>query len=233
MKLLFQNEIFGTAQSLSLDENSLYHGAKSELLKRFDKVNQPHINPFSAIVIEFSAIIRFHCNIKVNTFNDFAKSIYAYVMELSANFHRIDVICDQYFEKSLKNQTRSERGLGSNVNFDDLTSFPNDFGDNFLKNSDNKEKLNHFLAEKMITLHANSDKCLVITKGNSIITNTQDMLNDELLKFCPSEEADPRLLRHMIQCVQSGMSTVVVRTVDSDVLVLLLAYRQFAKKLGC
>ena len=36
---------------------------------------------------------------------------------------------------------------------------------------------------------------------------------------------DLNLVRHMLQCVKSSIDKVVVRTVDTDVIMLLLAYR--------
>ena len=68
----------------------------------------------------------------------------------------------------------------------------------------------------------------VITKDAGIVTNDHLLLKDDFISYCPAEEADPKLVRHMIQCVRSGIKTVVIRTVDTDVLILLLAYRDFA-----
>ena len=46
--------------------------------------------------------------------------------------------------------------------------------------------------------------------------------------MCQTEEADHKLVRHMIQCVSGGIKQVVIRTVDTDVLVLLIANRHYA-----
>ena len=179
------SEIFPTAQSLSVDEKSLYHGTKADLLKRFEKVDPPVLPSNAAIIIELSAIIRFRSNITVDTFNAFAIAIYTHINNISADYQRIDVACDRYFDNSLKNQTRSERGCGSSIKFDGQTPFPNEFCDNLLKNSKNKEKLNHFLADKLYSLHDN-DKCIVITKGGNIVTNDVALTDDQFIKNFPS-----------------------------------------------
>ena len=140
--MLFHSEIFGKAQSLCVDDKSLYHGTKADILKHFEKAAPP-------VPSNNAAVIRFPCNIKVDTFDTFAKAIYTHIKDMSVNYQRIDVICDQYFKNSLKNLTRSERGCGSSIIFDGQTPFPNDFTTNFLKHSENKEKLNHFLADKL------------------------------------------------------------------------------------
>ena len=186
-RMLFQSEIFSTAQSLSVDEKSLYHGTKAALLKGFEKVAPPVLSSNAAIIIKLSAIIRFLSNIKVDTFNAFAIAIYTNINNIYADYQRIDVLCDRYFENSLKNQTRSERGCGSSINFDGQTPFPKDFCDNFLKNSKNKEKLNHFLADKLYSLHDN-DKCIVITKGGNIVTNDVALTYHQFINNFPSEQ---------------------------------------------
>ena len=159
----------------------------------------------------------------IHLMNAFAIAIYTHINNISADYQRIDVVCDRYFENSLKNQTRSERGCGSSINIDVQTPFPNDFCDNFLKNSKNKEKLNHLLVDKLYSLHDN-DKCTVITKCGNIVTNVA-LTDDQFINNFPSEEADPRLVRHMVHCVRSGVTIIVVRTVNSDV---IIAFRHFA-----
>ena len=41
---------------------------------------------------------------------------------------------------------------------------------------------------------------------------------------CTAEEADQRLVRHALNMIKSGYKNVLVRTIDTDVLVLLLAH---------
>ena len=91
-------------------------------------------------------------------------------MSMAAGYNQVDVICDRYFESSLKNLTRKDRGCGATFYFEGHTDFPKDFKDDFMKNPKNKEKLNCFLAEKLSELH-NGDQTLVVTKGDGILTN--------------------------------------------------------------
>ena len=49
-------------------------------------------------------------------------------------------------------------------------------------------------------------------------------LHDVLITSCQSEEADQRLIRHTLHCVSEKYKKIVVRTVDTDVLALLLSY---------
>ena len=71
----------------------------------------------------------------------------------------------------------------------------------------------------------NGDKTLVVTKGDGILTNDSVLESDLSISSCSPKEADQKLERQMLQCVRSGIQKIVVRTVDSDVIILLLAYR--------
>ena len=225
---LFQTEIFGTSQCLSVNSETLYHGTKSSIIQRIEKTERPAAVPSSALIIDFSGLIRISFN--ATTFLDYCQKIYRHIMEMANDFGRVDVICDRYFENSLKNQTRQDRGCGSVFIFDENTKFPSDFKENFLKHNDNKERFNSFIAKKLLEIHRGS-KTLVVTKGNSINTNENTLESSPLINSCTAEEADQKLVRHMLQCVQTGVKKVVVKTVDSDVVMSLLAYRHKAGNL--
>ena len=132
----------------------------------------------------------------------------------------------------MKNLTRSGRGQGPNILFEDATSLSGKFNEIFLKNNNNKERLNLYLAEKFHS-YPQGDTPLTITKGDSILSNKSIILNDPSLSNNLAEEADQKLIRHMLQCVKSGKEQCTVRTIDTDVIVSLVAYRHLAKKLEC
>ena len=48
-----------------------------------------------------------------------------------------------------------------------------------------------------------------------------------------TEETDQKLVRHMIQCVRSGVKQCAVRTVDTDVVISLITYRHLAENFDC
>ena len=110
-KELFSTEIFGSSQCLSLNKNNLYHGTKSNILQRIESTELPGSAPSSAIIIGLSAIMR--CSFDAITFDDFAVKIYNHILGMAEGYNRIDVICDRYFETSLKNLTRKDRGCGA------------------------------------------------------------------------------------------------------------------------
>ena len=85
-------------------------------------------------------------------------------MNLSDGYDRVDVVCDRYFERSVKSQTRNERGQGAVLIFNDETQFPANFAEIILKNDNNKESLIHFLADKLIQI-LQRHKILTVSKG--------------------------------------------------------------------
>ena len=78
--------------------------------KRFKPTEFPGNETSSAIIIELSAVLR--CSFNVITFNDFAGKIYAYIIDIATGYDRVDIVCDKYFENSLKSLTRHNRGFG-------------------------------------------------------------------------------------------------------------------------
>ena len=94
--------------------------------------------------------------------------MYNKICSLYGNFQRVDLIFDQYFKKSLKENIREERGIGSRLLFDETTKLQSRFNLDFLKNNANKDDLNRFLA-KFIEMHTYPQQILVVTYEHSII----------------------------------------------------------------
>ena len=121
-KELFQQKINNIPQSLCVDGKNgieLYHGSKSEFTKRFHSptfvVVLPHeLEAKSSIIIEMLPLIKAkafatHTGSLAN-FGEFSLLVYYEVMKYGTNYDRIDLVFDGYFEKSLKEGTRSRRG---------------------------------------------------------------------------------------------------------------------------
>ena len=203
-----------------------------ELLQRIDKTKYklPQYAETSAIIIELSPFFR--KDIVAADFDEFGFKLYDNLMHCSHPYGRVDVVPDRYFPGSLKTLTRAGRGRGPIILFDGKTELPNKFKDSFLKNSDNKERLNLFLADRIFNLHS-GDKKLTIAKGDTVVTTDPSIASDQTIAPNFAEEADQKIVRHMIQCVRNGFRHVVIRTVDSDVIISLLAYRHYAENFEC
>ena len=62
--------------------------------------------------------------------------------------------------------------------------------DDFLRNDENKEDLNSYLAEEFITFHKdNKTVDLIVTKGSHIISCNEKYFSDKTISMCASEDA--------------------------------------------
>ena len=235
---LFTQEINNIPQSLSKDGKNgieLYHGQKSEITKRFISATSMILpsdhDSKSALVIEMSPLIRAKAfathSGTLRDFGEFALMIFYEVMELSSNYNRVDLVFDRYFEKSLKEGTRSGRGQGSQFLFEgDATEIPNLMGESFLKNDRNKTELNEYLSLKLLELHQ-GDLIMVASYQNTALSfpsSCSEMDTPVSVRPCEAEEADQRLVRHTLNLISNGYNNIIVRTIDTDVLILLISY---------
>ena len=132
-------------------------------------------------------------------------------MSIGKDFSRCNIVCDRYFKESLKEGVRKVCGSGTKVNFNESSMFPSKFSDDFLKDSENKENLNLFLAQMFIRLHGNNAQQLVVTFKETILPNSIELMNECAINYCSAEEADPRLLRHAINQASNGLKCIVLK----------------------
>ena len=69
---------------------------------------------------------------------------------------------------------------------------------------------------------------VVITHGDEVLCS--ETTNVEWLSPCTHEEADTRMLLHDEDGIKQGRQKIVIRTVDTDVVILAVS---FARRLGC
>ena len=191
---------------MSINGHNLYHGKNSNILQGFKPTELPGNETSSAIIIELSAILR--CPFNAIIFNVFAGKVYAYIIDIATGYYPFDIVCNRYFENSLKSLTRHDRGVGSLINFDGNNEFPTDFKSKFIKNPKNKENLNHFLAKEFLEIR-DTDIIMAITIKIGILTNDTTLRTDPIISSFQ--------LKHMLQCLLTGVKTIVVKTVDTDV----------------
>ena len=91
----------------------------------------------------------------------------------------------------------------------------------FLRVSENKKELFNFLACKTTALNI-PGKILMSTQLQSLMTSPPTV-NISALSPCSREEADTRLILHASDCVSRGFPRIMVRTTDTDVVVLAIA----------
>ena len=224
----FSHENQANPPSLSDINGELHSCTKSDLLQCLgeDVVDLPV--DVEAIIIDGAALVH-----KLQP--DFSKQVvfehYAlqfflpYIERLLQrdNCSRVDVVWDVYLDNSLKLSTRKKRGKGIRRRVEANNAIPRN-SENFLRENKNKTELFSYLASVIANANIAEDKCVVSTQGQNVISN----IPHDLTRMCPctQEEADSRLLLHAADCVATGVSKLMVMTVDTDVVVLCVAYVQ-------
>ena len=118
--------------------SDLHQSVKSNILNRFEQVtNKIEISSSAALLIELSPIFR--SDTHFGTFEEFTRRLFNNIKKLSSSHSGVYIICDRYFNNSLKNLTRNRRGHGPKLLFNDDTPLPSKLNDSFMKNNDNKE----------------------------------------------------------------------------------------------
>ena len=91
----------------------------------------------------------------------------------------------------------------------------------------NKQELFEYIADSIGKVETDRNKLLLVTKNDDVLTSSTILSNKEDLGPCTHEEADTRMLLHVKHAAMNGHTTVVIRTVDTDVLVLAIAHFQY------
>ena len=66
---------------------------------------------------------------------------------------------------------------------------------------------------------------IALTRLNGVVSSRDDQ-NTYRLQPCSQEEADTRMLLHVKDAMNCGFKSVMIRTVDTDVVVLAVAHFQ-------
>ena len=206
-------------------KQQIYYGSKSQLLEIFDPT--PSLTSTlkkDALIFDFSVIVNSQAAVTTaKTFNEFADGIIEFVKNLSSGCSRIDIVCDSYFDNSLKSHTREARGCGQFFPLTETTNIPKDFQGNFLRHNRNKVALNSFLTGKLLT-HDFGGAIVFISVNSEVKCNSTDLSEEVLHTGRTQEEADAKIIVHVKHCVLNGFRNIVVKTVDTDVVTLLLAH---------
>ena len=107
---------------------------------------------------------------------------------------------------------------------------PSDFKCDILRNSQNKNDLHIYLAERFNAVSSN-EREVVATYDDSILSNFNNIQYKEDIAYGTIQEADQRIIRHVINCAKNDFQNVVLCTGDTDVLVLLISFLPLIPKI--
>jgi len=154
------------------------------------------------------------------TFKEYSELVFLpYVESQLRKANRVDIVWDEYIPNSLKSMPREKRGKGTRRRVQPETKIPGNWKA-FLGIDENKMELFAFLAQQCIQIH--TDGKVVSTLGKLTILNSP-MEDTSRLSPCTHGEAVTRLLLHAADASFTGCQRILVRTVDTNVVVLSVA----------
>ena len=205
----------------------LYLGTKSDLLVCLEDPSdiQSEAPVASSVVLDGGVLVQILKAASVKNFIEYASQIFIpYILSQFQNASRVDLVWDSYLEDSLKGTTRAKRGKGVRRRVVAEALIPRNWND-FLRVDSNKTELYKFLSHALFDLFNQEEKQLVITDGESVLSKPP--LDDlASLSPCNHEEADSRMLLHVSHAAHCGHHKLLIRTVDTDVVVLALYVAQ-------
>ena len=134
-----------------------------------------------------------------NSMEYIEKIFLPYIKQSIENVQKLDLVWDEYIPNNLKASTRQKRGTGARRRV--LPSMVPRNWQEFFRLDDTKKELFLFLSEQVMKM-AIEGKQIIVTKG---------------------EEADTRTMVHIADAVQDGHQSVMIRSTDTDVVVLAVA----------
>ena len=177
--------------------------------------------PADVIILDGAFIVQMLKPSNATTFQEYADNIFIpHVMSWLASASRIDIVWDRYTSDSLKNATRSKRGTGARRRVQFSTKIPGNW-QGFLRVNENKMELFSLLAEKIQSI-TSEGKQVVTTFGESALCSPIQTDMQALIP-CTHEEADTRMFIHVADAIHSGYKRIILRSCDSDVLVIAIA----------
>ena len=195
-------------------------GNKSDLIECLEAISGVSMEkPFaSCIVLDGPAMVNILQPRDCSTFKDYSWKVFCPFLSTQLEAcERIDIIWDRYFKNTLKAKVRKKRGSGVRRRVHHDSKIPGNW-QAFLCVDENKEELFEFLTTELVNMQTN--KLVISTKGESIVSNND--LHGSLFP-CTQEEADTRIFLHVKNASANGHSTVLVRSVDTDVVVIAIA----------
>lgn len=233
LDIFFKYENHKYPPSLSVN-GLLRQGTKADLAEKLESLGGAHDIPeiFDCVIYDGAALVQKIRPKNSKTFQEyFDLDLKVYVMRdvQKTKCKRLDFVWDLYFPNSLKRQEREGRGVGSRRQVSPNNSLPSDWF-NFLRNGNNKTEFFQFLANNLLS---NMPEVNVVTNVNQVIYASNDNNFSSIVgKEFYIEEADARLVWHARDMAEHGATCVLVRSSDTDVLVLFVSYFGILKEGG-
>ena len=146
-----------------------------------------------------------------------------YINSQLETLSRVDIVWDMYLTSNRKQSTRHHRRHSGTMQIQRVIAGVPISGnwDAILMSNANRDELFCYLFE---CIHAceTGRKVIISTKDETIVSIQIDMNDVEYLQPCSHEEVDTHILLHVAHWARQGIRKVVIRTVDTYVVVLAI-----------
>jgi len=222
--------------SLSTYDGKLRHTTKSDILPILKSIEGDEIpielpNFIEALILDGPYIVHLLkiTSKKPATFNDYFLHVFnPYILHKLERCHEILIAWDVYKQgDSLKVGERRRRGTGGRLyQVGPQTLVPTDWHD-FLRSDKNKEQLFFFLAACMAAFQYPEGNRVYTSSGDKTLHSAgmedSNVDGGDFLGICNHEEADTRMILYVASAITRGASSVEIRSVDSDVVIIALS----------
>jgi hypothetical protein len=203
--------------------------SKSDLLECLPKTGSSDACPeVDVLLLDGAVVVNILLPGIAETFDDYTRLVFnPHIERQLREVLRLDLVWDRYFDDSLKSATRSKRGKGIRRHVVPKGKVPSQWKD-FLWINSNKTELFELLSQQVVTI--TSPKVVIATLGSAAISNRGEEVT--ALSNCTHEEADSRIFVHAMHATSQGYHKIMVRTVDTDVLVIAVGCWSTLKEHG-
>ena len=136
---------------------------------------------------------------------------------------------DVYLNDSLTGTARLKSGQGICRRVVGTGAIPWNW-QNFLRVDSNKTELFSYLSQIVAQMPLADYKQVYVTNGEQVLSNPRKEYNAALNPF-QHEEADTRMLWHVAHAARHGHSKILIRTVDIDVVAIVVRIFQLLEAL--
>ena len=176
----------------------------------------------TAVVLDGAAVVHFNPPGQSKTFRDYGENVIAKHIKIwLIKVSRVDLVWDSYIENSLKSSTRGKRGSGARNRVLPFVQIPRKWNE-FLRVDKNKVELFSMLSKVVVEIDVNG-KNVFATDGENALCSSKSQNMDQMSP-CIHEKADTRIIIHCFDAARKGHQKLMIRTVDTDVMIIAVSY---------
>ena len=208
------------------DRGELRKGQKADLVQCLEALQSKKPNgppTVESMVLDGAVAVQMLNPRTARTFQEYFDTVFMpYITKQMENVKRLDIVWDVYKDNSLKAGIREKRGKGICRRVLPSTAIPSDWH-SFLRVNENKVELFHFLSEQAAASLQIESKEIYTTIEEKVLHCGSSRQDLSPLEPCIHEEADTRIMLHVRDTAVCGNQKVMIRTIDTDVVVLAIS----------